>query len=297
MGSEVDSVNAYVQWNWSISRTMGLNVQVGPTYIRIEEDSAPTSFLYPIPFASATYDGGPAVIVNDLVGPPACPQAPNGNQYIPSGGCGAVVTNPPITQADQPAAYDQIVNQTPMPLTNIGSVDRTDETVDVFAQVKLIQNWTPQLSSSVAYRRRQGAASGLGGTVIVDSVDLSLDWRFQERWRLSANGAWVNRESVSDVPEYFRLAEAAGLGIPGVVVAAYTGQQLVAETSRQRVETEMWSVSSRLGYQLFRKTHVFAQVSYTDQDSKAGTLGFGSDYRDWLAFLGVRHEFEPIGLW
>jgi len=286
VGSQVDTVNAYAQWNWAISPTMGLSVQAGPTYIHVEEDDPPgfSSVLIPFVDDSGSEPAAALSLSN-------CPTAPNGEQYIPAGGvqaCGGVVTG--ITGA----AYTTLTSQTPDVFTTTGSIDKTDDTVDVFAQVQLTQNWTPQLSSSLAYNRRQGAASGLGGTVIVDSVSAGVTWSFRDRWRLSGNGSWVNRESVTDVPEFFRLAEEASIGGG---VAAYTGEQLVAVTSKQRVETEMWNVSARLSHQLFRKTHVFTQATYTDQESKANTLGSGSDFKDWLVFVGVRHEFEPIGLW
>lgn len=298
VASQVDSVNAYAQWSWAISSTMGLSVRVGPAYLHSEQDPAPARFVAPIPFQSALYDPGtgqavPAVVVYELS---SCPTAPSGAQYIPAEGCGTVFANPPITQTANPGDYAAVVGQTPISLVSAGNVDDTDDTVDVFAQIELIQNWTPQLTSRFGYERSQGAASGLGGTVIRDSVTASLDWRFRQRWDFSASGAWVNRESLADVNEFFALAGPAGLP-SGLAAAAYTGIQEVLATSRQRVETEMWSVSARMSHRLFRKTHVFAQATYTDQDSKAGTLGSGSDFEDWLGIVGVRHEFEPIGLW
>ncbi|NRA06526.1 MAG: hypothetical protein HRU02_00065 [Myxococcales bacterium] len=297
VGSQTDTVNAYAQWEWQIDSTMGLSVRVGPAYIESEQDNPPDRFILPIPVQELSdFDGmGPAFLFQPYTLCEAFTTPGSGDVYVPPTGCG---TDPGtvnlVIQEQDPAGYAAIetANQTPIGLTTVGNVNRKDDSVDVFVNVQLVKNWSPQLSSLFAYQRSQGTASGLGGTVIRDSVTGSLSWRFRERWSLSANGAWTNRESVGDVNEFFLLAEDIGGNIAG-----YTGDQLVAATSSQRVETELWSISARLSHRLYRRTHVFAQGTYTDQASKRGSLGASSDFDDWLAIVGVRHEFEPIGLW
>jgi long-subunit fatty acid transport protein len=303
VGSQTNTVNAYAQWEWQIDSTMGLSLRVGPAYIESEQDNPPQRGVLPIPYQEISdYPGGRAVQIQVFS---QCPDvsttipASTAGPYIPATGCppSASTVNPSIiAEADFPSQYAAITNQTPIGLTTTGNVGTKDDSLDVFVNVQLIKNWSPQLSSQVAYQRTQGTASGLGGAVIRDTVTGSVNWSFRDRWKLSTSAAWTNRESVGDVNEFFLLAEEnLTLGLPNI--ASYTGTQLVATSGNQRVETALWSVSTRLSHRLYRKTHVFAQGTYTDQTSKGGTLGAGSDFDDWLAIVGVRHEFEPIGLW
>ena len=290
VGSEVNIVNAYAQASWAITPTSSLQVQAGPTYIHIHEDDAPTGKVLKTPVVGIV-DG--VAFVNSLDACPFLdPADPDDTTYIPASGC-SVDLNALIPVQEGTPEYAALFTEE-VDLQNQGDIDESDDTVDVFAQVVLTSNWTPDLSSTLAYRRKQGTASGLGGTVISDSVSGAVNWNFRQRWGFTGSASWVNRESVADVPEFFRLAGPSGI-IGGA--AGYTGEQLVLATSSQRVEVEMWNVSARLSNQIFRKTRVFGQVTYTDQDAKSNSIGGQSNFEDWLVFVGVRHEFEPIGLW
>jgi predicted porin len=58
-----------------------------------------------------------------------------------------------------------------------------------------------------------------------------------------------------------------------------------------------WGVAARLTHRFTRKTDIWTQLTYNDQDSNGNTLGAGSDFENFLAVVGVRHVFEPIKLW
>jgi len=175
--------------------------------------------------------------------------------------------------------------------------------------VVLSKRWTPTLASAFRYSREQGNASGLGGTVVGDSVSLSTTWAFWERWQLAVRGDWIQRESV------FRVAETKTV-VVGVTDADIPGgtfvQQLAGFESqlngpgtgeafnsdrRNSIETNRWSVAGRLTHRLFRNTDLFGQVRYDQQSSDRGTLGRSSDFENILGLVGVRHTFEPIKLW
>ena len=300
VGSQTNTVNAYAQWEWQVDSTMGLSLRVGPAYIESEQDAPPQQAVLPIPYQEISdFGGAPAVQVQLIDQCPDVSTAIPGSSagpYIPATGCSGPSVGIISSVGPTAGQYTAITSQTPIGLTTTGNVGTKDDSLDVFVNVQLIKNWSPQLSSQVAYQRTQGTASGLGGAVIRDSVTGSVNWKFRDRWNLATNAAWTNRKSLGDVNEFFLLA--GPNTTPGLEnVATYTGTQLVATSGNQKVETELWSVSARLSHQLYKKTHVFAQGTYTDQVSKGGTLGSGSDFDDWLAIVGVRHEFEPIGLW
>lgn len=146
----------------------------------------------------------------------------------------------------------------------------TDTSVDVFAQLGIIKRWTPTLRTGARYVRSQGTASGVGGSVISDSVVGTVDWEFRERWEATLRGDFTKRESVTSVTR-----RSGGLS--------------------SKLRAERWSVRSRLTHRLARNTRLFGEVLYTDQNSET-TLSDASDFRNWIVTLGFTHVFEPIKL-
>ena len=68
-------------------------------------------------------------------------------------------------------------------------------------------------------------------------------------------------------------------------------------TQDVEIDTNRWGVAARITHQLFKRTSLYGQVRYDQQDSKKNSLGATSDYENFLATFGVRHVFEPIPLW
>jgi hypothetical protein len=84
--------------------------------------------------------------------------------------------------------------------------------------------------------------------------------------------------------------------IPEGTIATRTGLAFNS-TQKVQVDTDSWGVAGRITHRLFKTTSIYAQVRYSQQDSRSSTLGADSDYESFLATFGVQHVFEPIPLW
>lgn len=162
-----------------------------------------------------------------------------------------------------------------------------------------MRRWTENLRTGLRYSRSQGAASGVGGTVIRDTVTASLDWDLSERWSLLLRGDWTQRESVTDANRFHLLVtpETGGQQPGDPTAARFTGVQFVTSDSTNRIDTVRWAALGRVSRRVFRNTRVYGQATYNKQNSQSNTLGGGSDFDGWIATLGLVHLFEPIKLW
>ena len=177
-------------------------------------------------------------------------------------------------QLDKVTAFDAAVGPTIISIEQdiAGAQGNHDQSVDVFASAGITRRWTPTIRTGAKYERTQGVASGVGGSVIVDSVTGTANWDFRERWEAILRGDFVRRESVTDV-----------------------GTQNT--TLDSEVKSDRWSVSLEVAHWLKRKTRIFGKVRYNDQTSKGNSLAGASDFEDWIISFGMYHTFEPIKLW
>jgi len=182
-------------------------------------------------------------------------------------------------------------------VVNINPAGESDEEFTGFVDLTVAQRWSPTLSTALRYSRQQGDASGVGGTVIVDSVSLSNTWEFAQRWQLAVRGDFARRESAFDIAQTYDVVQ--GQAAPGGSLAEIAARDGTAFSSKRNVEidTNSWSVGGRITHQLFKTTSIYAQARYGEQDSKSNSLGSDSDFENFLATFGVRHVFEPIPLW
>jgi len=156
-----------------------------------------------------------------------------------------------------------------------------------------------RLAELALERARRRAESGADVVLIVDSLSLSNFWDFAERWSLSVRGDYVRRTSAFDIAQTYDIVTATFL--PGGTVAVAdrgaAGGTAFNSTQKVRIDTDSYGVAGRITHRLFKTTSIYAQVRYSEQDSRSSTLGADSDYESFLATFGVQHVFEPIPLW
>lgn len=315
-GSQTNIYRVFGTWRWLIDETLNLEVQAGPSYLETQQDDpSAVRSASAIPFAvlpaaivtgffdktGAALPAGTAVAANSLLIPSFLVQPGGGgsncatvNGVPVATGCRGNI----VLDAISDAALVSSVRDASVLVTHVNPRGVSDHNVNLFADVVLTKRWYPTFASALRYVRQQSAASGLGGTVILDAVSLSNTWDFLERWQLAVRGDWTRRESAFDIERTFDQVTGtnpAGITVPGGV--ATRNGTAFNSTEDAEIDTDRWGVAARITHQLFRSTSLYAQVRYDQQQSRSDTLGNSSDFENILATFGVSHTFEPIKLW
>ncbi|TMA30583.1 MAG: hypothetical protein E6J87_17825, partial [Deltaproteobacteria bacterium] len=318
-GSATDTYRVFGSWRWLISETLSFDLTAGPAYLETKQQDAaqfrnsPT-FPYTLlaaqqispEFGFLRKDGS---VFSGPIGPGSLLVAsfdnpPNSTPGPVSTNCGSVAGFPVavgcrgnviIDSSTDPSTVNGIVASSTA-VRNINAQGKKDSEVTGFVDAVLTQRWTPNLATALRYSRQQGDASGLGGTVIADSVSLSNTWDFWERWQLGFRGDWVRRTSAFDIAQTYDIVNGQIIPGGGIALAGRSGTA-ANSTHKVDIDTDSWGVAARITHQLFKTTSIYGQVRYDEQNSRRNTLGGASDFENFLATVGVRHVFEPIPLW
>jgi len=312
-GSTSHTYNGFATWRWLIDPTLNLEISAGPSYLQTrQDDAAPArneSFVPFVPLAPGTtvfaLDRN-SNLANQTAGSAGAVVVPS---FFANAGTGptqncASIDGQPVALGctvnvfldgvGDAAEFDAVQNS--IAVVNSNPRGRSDESLTVFATAVIAKHWTPNLHSALRYRREQGDASGLGGTVILDAVSLSNTWDFAERWQLALRGDWTTRESAFELRQTLDTVQPTPVGTLAFPLAGRTGTAFNTDQDAE-VSTRRWGVAGRITHRLFRSTLVYVQVRYDRQGSDRGSLGRSSDFENYLATFGVRHTFEPIKLW
>ena len=224
--------------------------------------------------------------------------------------------NPSVVLDDSPGADDLLIDEIEAAQATVVNQDPNGEDstdVTVFANVTLTRHWTPNLHSGLTYAREQGSASGLGGTVVGDSISLSNTWQITEKWQLAGRGDWGLRKSISQAGQVNTLVTgppgvdpnvfANGPGASPVRLAGLAanpggqGSSFVQRDKTTDIDSMRWGLAARATRFFTRNTSGYLQFTYNKQESQGDSLGDPSDFDDYLVTLGVQHVFAPIKLW
>jgi hypothetical protein len=319
-GSHTNTYRLFGTWRWLLSQTLSFELTAGPAYLETKQDDASRlRVVQAVPFTvlpAAFVPSGSGFFRKDgatpFTGPIGAgsllvssfnvlnssqPNCASVNGFPVASGCGGNII---LDVTTDPATVSSVLANR-VPIVNMNARGRTDNEITGFVDAVLTQQWTPTLATALRYSREQGDGSGVGGTVIVDAASLSNTWNFAQRWQLALRGDYVRRESAFDIAQTFDIVAAQALPGGSVPVASRdngTGAGLAFNSTRNvTVDTDSWSVAGRITHDLFKTTSIYAQVRYSEQNSKSSSLGAASDFEDFLATFGVRHVFEPIPLW
>jgi hypothetical protein len=289
-GSQTSSYRVFGSWRWLISETLSFDLTAGPAYLETDQEDADRVSVAPEILSLELPNG--EVLVSDFAN---C-GTQNGRPVASK--CSLDVVLSPAQAAAIPE-LDETVQ-----ITNLDPSGESDEQFTAFADMVLVQRWSPTLSTSLRYTRQQGSASGVGGTSIDDIVALSNTWDFAERWQLAARADYVRRESAFEIAQTYSEVFAGPAvvfpeGIANLASQDAGGGTGNAFNSREdvEIETNTWGVGGRITHHLFKTTSIYAQARYSEQNSRSNSLGSDSDFENFLATFGVRHVFEPIPLW
>ncbi len=274
-------------WRWIVDDATTLSVSLVPSLFDTEQGDTSTSVVDTFFPDTRRVVGG--AFVSAFVN---CASI-EGDRVVLENRCG----DPNFFVPEGTAAFDQVTGSS-------NTVERaegaSDTTFALLGEVELTRRWTSTFTTRAGYVRRQSAASGLGGTTILDVVNLSADWTPFERWEFNLRGDWSQRQSVAEstqsLPEAVEVPQLAGGLDFGTPVAAYSGGR-ISRTTDNEVDTQRWGIGARIGHRLARRTRLSLRFTYDKQSSKSRTSGTTSDFENYTAILGVRHEFEPIQLW
>jgi hypothetical protein len=326
VGSNAQSYSIFGSWEWTVSERIGLSVAVGPALIRNEQDDPNATemrSLVPSRERGSNFRASPGFVRAD--GSPADPNEIFEDGVLLVGN----ITNCSVAQVNgvptfvldggkscplnvvldrSPGSPDEdligdIETAAPVTLVNADPNGESSTDVTVFALVTGRVDWTPTLHSALSYRRDQGTASGLGGTVVSDLVQLVNTYEFTEKWNVSVRGEWSLRTSIDESTRTLFQAQPVDFGAGPTLIAgtaATPGGQGIILTQRDQatdIDTMRWGFAGRLTHLLTRNTSGYLQFTYNQQDSESDTLGDASDFDNYLVTIGVQHVFQPIKLW
>lgn len=284
-GSQTYYYNAFGSWVFRFDETTTLTVSGGPTLIQTDENRFPATTEAPqVPSVKA--GGGSLAAIN----PASCTGEVNG--LIVLQGCGV-----PDVEVFDPTdiAYIESTNITAAFLPGQQPSSSSDLRLTGFGRAELSKRFTRNLSSTLAYRRQQSNASGLGGSTILDAVTALGAWDINQWWDFELRFDYTHRESVTKTTQTF--AEVAPFVLPsGTQVAALTGL-LTSARVKNAIDTDRWGVGGRLNRKIGRNADATLRLSYNKQQSKNRSRGKASDFDDFLAIFGVRYRFDPITVW
>lgn len=271
--------NLFGSWVFRFDETTSFSIIAGPTLIQIDEQAFPDS---------RTVDTTPMV----------------GGQAFDFSTCGTV-TDPLDPMGTVPVlAGCKLLDPQPPSFTPgatlvgfaPGASPRSDEELRItaFGRAVFSKRWTPSLVSVLSYRRQQSAASGLGGSTVLDAVTAGTDWQIDRWWDASIRFDFAHRESIGKSTQTFLIVEE---GPNGEAIARQTAPGLTFARVKNSIDTDNIGVAGRLARQIGRRAEASLRISYNKQFSDRGTRGRVSDYDVILAIFGFRYLFEPITVW
>jgi hypothetical protein len=155
----------------------------------------------------------------------------------------------------------------------------TDQTT-WFAEASLHKRWQ-HVKGSLSYQRSEGTYGSAGQTSVNDSVTGRLDWQPARFWDLELRLGWIRRSQ--------------------------EGARNTTTQVRQNPETNLFTAAFKVSRQIAKRTRVFADVSYRDQNQDVNldnplnlppaflpTTRDGDGFDTWRAFFGITYALDPI---
>lgn len=277
-------VNLFGTWTWVIDETMSFEVTVGPTFVDSDQPPAPSEVTLTTLGPVVRVAGRTFAAAND-----SCDE-----EVVNLDSCDFSVE---VTGDPALMAFEMAPAASPFTIEDRTSTDDTAWTI--FAQVELRKRWTPDLFSTLSYARRDSAASGIGGSTVLDLISFNTAWKIAERWDASVNGTVAIRDSLAPRNQVVGLTMMGdgGIALPGVVgtIDGFTGaRQIVVENA---VDTQRYNAAARLAYRATKNLTVATRYTFVHQESKIRSLGRSTDFTDHLVTLTVTYAFDRWKVW
>lgn len=285
-GSDSLFVNLFGSWEWMVDETTNFEITVGPTFI--DSNQAAPGPLDPVPIV-------PHQVLDDGT-----------VQVFSTTNCRMINMLPVVSQD-----CDQIRVTDPTDIANIRSpanvtvpmfatppAPLSDTAWTIFGEAKLSKRWAPNITSELAYSRRDSTASGVGGSSVLDYIYFTTNWQISPVWDTSIRADWTQRQSTSPRNEtYFVLvADGVPLNTMGVgalpAVAALTSGEV-----KRSVDTSRYGAAWRLTRRITERFSVSTRYTYVKQQSAQDSNGASSDFDDHLVTLNFQYDFDRWTLW
>jgi hypothetical protein len=324
VGSTTNVYQVFGSWIWTIDEKSELALTAGPSLLVTDQDDADATVvrgLVPFSQIDGSFTAPNGFVDRDgvdvsgdsyangvvLLGRLAHCDTAAGIPVLTSGvSCPQTVVLDATPGADT-GLIDEIRNSTAT-VQNLDPDGDDSTDVTVFASATVTRHWTPNLHTALRYTRRQDTASGLGGSVVNDSVSLSNTWSMTDKWQFAVRGDWSLRNSITDASRV--LVVATGLDsplgaeafLPNLIAGLADtdgglGTSVTVQNEASSIDTMRYGIAGRATHFFARNTSGYVQLTYNRQTSQSDTLGDPSDFDDFLATIGIQHVFEPIKLW
>jgi opacity protein-like surface antigen len=276
--------NPFLTWTWFVDETTSVTITGGPTFVDVDQEAPPPAIQNAdaIPFADLGAEGVVVFDIND------CGQV-NGQRVLNL--CSSALQ---IPSSDPDAAVIRSpANSTTLSFpagTAPAGLSGSDWTY--FAEAALSKRWTPQVASTLSYRRSDSTASGLRGSATLDIVTFLTSWRITELWRVGFRADFTRRESTSPTQTTLVVVEPSALN-PQYAESVELSSAII----NNALDTNRWGVMARLTRRITRNLDASLRYAFNQQASKQGTAGRRSDFDDHLVTLGVVYTFDRWRLW
>lgn len=267
---------------------LSFSVQIGPSFIRTEEDDRTGLALnrYEALAISGTQGVGRAIELNA----PRTICMNNGQDRF--FGCPFLVFDgqPPPTTSD-------VIFLAP-PADGRG---RSESSTSFFAEIEVRKEWQ-WATAILGYTRAESANSGDASSSIVDTAIARVILKLGQEWHASLRGEWSRRDVVSDVRQTVVLAapDPAAPLTPSAPVppggpftfATPTALTTVVAQEAGNSDVTQWRLHFVAERDLTKQIRLIGQVSYSQTDNNIGRVA--TDVDSVLGYVAIRYTFEPL---
>ncbi len=271
-------VNLFGTWTWVVDDTLSFEVTAGPTFVDTQQPATTST----VSFATIGPGGSLGGITIAATAASGC--------------------NPTfVTLADCPGGYveltgaDETAFRMPSPSFTAPAVAADDTAWTIFVEAEVRKRWTPDIVSTLSYSRRDSAASGLGGSTVLDQINFTTSWRISEKWDTALGATAAFRDSLSPRRQIG--------GTTGGTLVLPSGETIVTfddamnVITENAIDTERYNAQWILNRWFTKNLSASARYTFVMQESANASLGRASDFTDHLVTLTLTYAFDRWTLW
>jgi hypothetical protein len=283
-------------WNHDFSPTWTLSMQAGPTLVQPDSTDFPTTRTNAFLFSR---------LVQSQSGQVLLPL--DGTRCQPFEGVFVAETCPPLQairngqlqQSSDYFVFDENGQQVDLAQTGTLNLqgpipDSGGTSITYFANVSLKKRWR-WFEVTGSYVRNASTTSGLGQSILTDTLTLTGVWNPSALWRLTLLGVYTQRESSAE--SAFTLTPVQGQVLFNVFgQAALIGVRSVslrAFSSSSSIDITNYGITAQLNRYLGRSTYVFGRATYDRQQSNQQEFDSVTTDR-YVVTIGFHYVFDAL---
>ena len=180
----------------------------------------------------------------------------------------------------------------PLPVVDPAGSDADGRTT-VFASAALEKRWKTVVGE-LSFSRHENDRPGVGSNSILTQARLELRWAATQRLDLTLIGTWQEREQAITTTIFLAQPSAGHPFVsPSLVVGSAVPVLHTQGSSRSDREIETLRAHLVANYQLGRRTNLYANVHWSEEESSRGFSTDETTDRTSI-WVGIEHRFDPI---